>query len=177
MEYFDLVDEHDKIIGTTTQQKSHQDGGIHRVAAIYVFDNKDRLYVQEHIKGGGKYDHSVGGHVSQGETYDEAAKREGLEELGIIDPLEKVSVFYSDETFGDSNIRHYFGLYECHPSEDWHFKPNDEVKTIIPMTITDIIDLMNVEPKRFTGGFRNTMKEYIRVKQLSFVLNDNVFKK
>lgn len=167
MEKFDLVDINDNIIGVTDKETSHQNGDLHRVIAIFVFNEKGELYLQEHIKSGGLWDHSVGGHVSQGEGYDTAAKREGFEELNLNCPLKKISIFYSDETSRDKNIKHMFGLYECTPT-NWKFIPNEEVKNIVPMKINEIVKLMNSDPEKFTLGFLNTMKEYIKQKRTIF---------
>jgi len=172
MEKFDLVDINDNVIGETDKLTSHANGDLHRVVAIFVFNQNGELYLQEHIKSGGLFDHSVGGHVSKGEDYDTAAKREGFEELSLTCPLNKVSVFYSDETFGRVKSRHMFGIYECIPPKDWQFIPNEEVKKIIPMKLKDVIDLMNSQPSKFTPGFLNTMQEYISQKQLPYKMKD-----
>lgn len=161
MELFDLVDKQDNVIGVTDKPTAHATGQIHRVAAVYVFDKQGRLYVQVHKKSGGLYDHSVGGHVSQGETYEEGVKREAEEEVGITQPLEKLAVFYSDE---GETMQHIFGLFECVADDGWDFTPNDEVEEIVPMSLDDIQELMTTHPEKFTGGFINTMKEYRRIK-------------
>ena len=74
MELFDLVDKDDNVIGTTDKLTAHSTKQIHRVAAVYVFNDAGELYVQVHKGSGGLYDNSVGGHVSQGETYATAAE-------------------------------------------------------------------------------------------------------
>lgn len=160
MELFDLVNSKDNVIGVTNKVEAHATGRLHRVGAVYVFDEKGRLYVQVRKKSGGLYDHSIGGHISQGETYAEGTRREAEEELGITQPLEEVSIFYSDE---GSEMQHMFGLYKCVAESSWTFTPNDEVEEIIPMELVDIKDLMASEPEKFTKGFINTMKEYTRL--------------
>jgi isopentenyl-diphosphate Delta-isomerase len=170
MEKFDLVDINDNVIGTTDKQTSHQNGDLHRCVAIYVFNSKGELYIQEHLKSG-LWDNSVGGHVTKGEDYDTAAKREGFEELNLNCPLQKISTFYSDESFGKMNCFHMFCLYKCTPT-NWQFIPNDEVKNIIPMKIKEVIELMNKSPWKFTPGFLNTMNEYIIQKKLQFKLKE-----
>lgn len=164
MELVDLVDIDDNVIGVTNKIDAHLTGQLHRVGAVYVFDNKGRLYVQVHKKSGGLYDHSIGGHILQGETYEEGARREAAEELGITQSLEKLSVFYSDE----GRMQHMFGLFLCIANPDWKFVPNDEVEEIIPIDIKDIQSLMKSNPKKFTGGFINTMNEFLRLKSGSF---------
>jgi len=171
LETFDLVDENDQVIGETDKETSHKNGLIHRIVAVFVFDNNGRLFVQEHIKSGNKLDHTVGGHVKKSEGYDDAARREAEEEVGLTEPLTRISIFYSDETWGGSNIRHMIGLYECKPST-WIFRENEEVKNLIPMVLKDIVELMNKEPKKFTGGFKNTMFEYIKQKGIPLSLTN-----
>src|ERR1700739_2889901 len=106
MELFDLVDKNDNVIGTTDKPTAHANKQLHRVAAVYVFNDLGELYVQVHKSSGGLYDHSVGGHVSKGEEYATAASREADEELGIRQPLAYLSTFYSDEGV----YLHMFGL-------------------------------------------------------------------
>jgi isopentenyldiphosphate isomerase len=162
MELFDLVDDKDNVVGTTDKQTAHANRQLHRVVAVYVFNEAGELYVQIHKAGGGKYDHSVGGHVSKGETYAFAAQREAQEELGIKQPLTYLSTFYSDE----GAYLHMFGLFECIAVKEWRFKPNEEVEEIIPMKLEDVRKMMAEKPDKFTGGFINTMKEYCKIKKL-----------
>lgn len=170
MELFDLVDENDTVIGTTDREKSHADGGIHRLIAIYVFDKNGDLYVQENHGTEGKIDHGIGGHVQKGESYDDAAVREALEELGIADPIHKISTFFSDERARGNNFRHMFGLYECYPSDTWQFQATEEVANVTLMPLQEIITSMNENPDLFSLGFLNTMREYIKQKNLPFTL-------
>lgn len=162
-ELFDVVNLQDEVIGVTDKVKAHASGKLHRVAAVYVFDELGRLYVQVHKKSGGLYDHSVGGHISKGETYSEGASREAQEELGITQPLDELAIFYSDE---GPQSQHMFGLYTCVADSSWKFIPNDEVDVIIPMDLADICRLMASTPEKFTGGFINTMNEYVLVNDL-----------
>lgn len=161
MELFDVVNTNDEIIGTTDKETAHQTGQLHRVAAVYVFNKDGQLYVQIRKKSG-LYDHSVGGHVSKGETYTQGAIREANEELGITQPLKMLSKLYSDE----GQKQHIFQLYTCIAEPTWKFIPNDEVEEIIPMEIKDIQEMMADEPSRFTVGFINTMKIYIHLQNI-----------
>lgn len=162
MELFDLIDKNDNIIGTTDKSTAHANRQLHRVAAVFVFNDVGELYVQVHKQSKGLYDHSVGGHVSKGETYTIAAHREAEEELGIKQTLNYLSTFHSDE----GTYLHMFGLFECIADKDWQFKPNDEVEEIIPMKLEDIKKMMVNEPEKFTGGFKHTMEEYCRIKNI-----------
>ncbi|HEX8227459.1 MAG TPA: NUDIX domain-containing protein [Candidatus Saccharimonadales bacterium] len=162
MELFDLVDKDDIVIGTTDKPTAHAQGLLHRVAAVYVFNENGELYVQVHKGSGGLLDHSVGGHVSKGEDYATAASREAMEELGLTQPLQFLSTFYSDE----GAYQHMFGLYECVADQDWSFAPSEEVAEIIPMKLSELLEMMEKSPEKFTGGFINTMRAFRKIKHL-----------
>ena len=58
------------------------------------------------------WDQSAGGHVDEGETYEEAAKRELKEELGIDNVgLKKVTKFYTEQDYKDIILREFSTLY------------------------------------------------------------------
>jgi isopentenyldiphosphate isomerase len=165
MELFDIVDRNDNVVGTTDKKTAHSTGQLHRVAAVFVFDQNGELYVQQHPIDG-KWDHSVGGHVSQGETYALAAAREAEEELGITQPLEELATsIYADE---HPHMQHMFGIYTCVANPDWEFipNPNDKVEVIFPMSIIAIRETMSSDPEKFTAGFSTTMAEYARLNGL-----------
>lgn len=161
-----MVDKDDRVVGVTNKEEAHRLGYIHRVVAVFVFDKDGKLYAQEHIISNNALDHSIGGHVRRGESYDEAAAREAHEELGINDPLTRVTTFLSQADF-----KHMFTIYETTPPSSWKFMPNKEVQKIIPLSIADIVEKMNSRSVRFTYGFRATMGKYIDVKKLPYVLN------
>lgn len=171
MEKYDLVDSDDRVIGVTNKEEAHKFGYIHRVVAVFVFTQDGKLCLQEHIKTNNAYDHSVGGHVVQGESYDDAARREAFEELNITDPLTKIATFLSHDGHG-----HMFGLYEVTPSLLWKFKPNREVQRIIPMPLGEVVDLMNRQPGKFTHGFRWTMSKYLEAKNLPYSVNPGILR-
>jgi isopentenyldiphosphate isomerase len=88
MEVFDVVDAHDNVVGSATRSEVHGSPDlIHRVAHVLVFAPDGRLYLQKRTETKdvqpGKWDTSVGGHVDKGEGYEQAARREMAEELGI----------------------------------------------------------------------------------------------
>ena len=163
-ELFDIVDRQDNVIGTTDKKTAHALGQLHRVAAVFVFNKEGDLYVQKH-KSDGKFDHSVGGHVSKGETYAIGAAREAKEELGIVQPLSEITTsVYADEW---PYMQHMFGIYECTTADDWKFIPNEEVNIIFPMSVIAIREAMRSDPEQYTNGFKITMAEYARIKGLS----------
>ena len=153
-----------KIIRTADDE-----GLLHRVVAVFVFDSGDNLLLQSHEKSNGQLDHTVGGHVSAGETYLEAATREMEEEIGLVAPLKVVKMgVFSDEQFPNApdKILHTFGIFETKASAGWQFQPTEEVKKLISVPIEKIVQMMNTQPHKFTRGFINTLDTYIKTKSL-----------
>lgn len=170
MELLDTVNDRDELIGVTNKIEAHEKGYAHRVAAVYVFTPDKKLLVQLRKKDG-LLDHSVGGHVKQGESYFEAAQRELKEELGITAALTEIGVFYADERVATRKLQvvHYFGLYEIRVSaEEMNhiITAEDEVEKLIPMKLEDVTADMMTHPERYTTGFIATLNYYIKTHSL-----------
>ena len=87
-EYFEIVDEQDRVVGKALRSECHGNPSlVHRVAHVLVVDEQGRILLQKRSPGKdiqpGKWDTSVGGHLNIGEDYETAAYREMKEELGI----------------------------------------------------------------------------------------------
>lgn len=175
-ELFDVVDENDQPTGQKlTKEQVHTDGTLHRCATVYVFNSDRELYIQNHHSG--LYDHTVGGHVSAGEDYLPAAIRETEEEIGIKNASLKTIVtgLYSDEQFNPAKQktrqRHMFGIFEFKVPAGWQFEPNEEVESIFPLPLEEVVGQMNKQPGKFTPGFINTMAAYLKLRGLPYELN------
>ncbi len=171
MEILDLINEQDQVIGSIDKEQSHKDGTLHRLVVGFVFSADGKLLVQKRTDDG-LLDHSIGGHVDQGETYSAAITREAQEELNLSISSQPVSIFLSDESRIGKQIRHMIALHEIIVPASWQFSPTEEVHEVIPMTVQQIVSTMTDQPHLFTGGFLDTIKEYIRVKQLPYSTSD-----
>ena len=84
-----IVDDHNKIAGSSSRQEMRAKGLPHRACYILVFNSAGELFVQKRTMSKdiypGYYDIAAGGVVLAGESYDESARRELAEELGIKD--------------------------------------------------------------------------------------------
>jgi len=91
---FDVVNEHDEVIGREPRSVVHVRGLRHRAAHVLVFNAAGKVFLQLRSmtkdNNPGVWDSSCSGHVDAGETYVVAAERELMEEIGLLveQPLE-----------------------------------------------------------------------------------------
>ena len=91
MEWLEIVDKNDVVIGIERRGVIHARGLMHRSAQVLVFNAHDELFLQKRSAAKdefpGLWDSSAAGHVNPGEDYVECARRELAEELGITAPV------------------------------------------------------------------------------------------
>ncbi len=103
-ELLPIVDEAGREIATASRGVCHSGSKLlHPVVHLHVFNRDGELFLQKRplwkdIQPG-RWDTAVGGHVSHGESIEDALRREAAEELGLVDfqPERMVSyIFESD---------------------------------------------------------------------------------
>jgi isopentenyldiphosphate isomerase len=109
-----IVDEDNHIVGAAPRREMRAKRLPHRSTYILVFNSQGELYVQKRTMTKdvfpGYYDPATGGVVLAGESYEEGARRELAEELGIHDvPLTSLFTFY----FADERTRVWGGVFAC----------------------------------------------------------------
>lgn len=86
-ELFDVVDEHDQVIGQEQRGEVHLRRLRHRAVHVLCFDGAGRVFLQRRSmlkdSAPGKWCASCSGHLDAGEDYDTAAVRELEEEIGV----------------------------------------------------------------------------------------------
>ena len=109
-----IVDEHNQVVGAVTRREMRAKCLPHRSTYILVFNLRGELYVQKRTRTKdvfpGYYDPAAGGVVLAGESYEEGARRELEEEMGIRGiPLRRLFEFY----FADENTRVWGQAFHC----------------------------------------------------------------
>ncbi len=118
MDFFEIVDDDDQVIGLRPRSECHGNPDlVHRVSHVLVFNSAGNLLLQKRslLKDvqPGKWDTSVGGHVDPGENYLQAAYREMEEELGVTG--QPLKVLYSSKirnNFESENVMTYLVVYD-----------------------------------------------------------------
>jgi isopentenyldiphosphate isomerase len=118
VEYFDIVDDQDRVIGRAKRSECHGNPAlIHRVAHVLVVNRTGRLLLQKRslLKDiqPGKWDTSVGGHLNPGEDYEAGAYRELQEETGITGvELTFLYAYPLRNAIESENVRTYLCRYD-----------------------------------------------------------------
>lgn len=160
-ELFYVVDEDDNVIGYAPRSECHKRGLIHRSVYVIVLNSRGEVFLQRRsLKKDlypGYYACSSSGHVEYGESYEEAARRELMEELGINAPLKEVCKF---KCFSDIE-REISALFICH--YDGPLKPNsDEISGGEFVSIKDLRRILERGEKKFAYGSILALNEFLR---------------
>lgn len=85
-ELVDIVDEQENLLGQISKFKAHQSGELHKCVIGEIRDHDGNWILVKQAsdrQDAGQYVSPVGGHVSAGETNEEALNREAFEEVGL----------------------------------------------------------------------------------------------
>ena len=158
-EVFDIVDESDRVIGSECRNTVHVNNFRHRAVHMLIFNQAGELFLQKRSiwkdKNPGVWDSSAAGHVDAGETYDGAAEREILEELGIRCPLEKFGRLGCSAETGFEFIELYSGTH------DGPFVlPRMELETGAFFAMPQVREWLARTPQDFSPVFRQVIAAY-----------------
>lgn len=153
-EYMDIVNEADEVVGRDTRANVHARHEIHRGVHVFVINARGELLLQRRSATKatypGHWDASVGGQVAAGETYQQAARRELVEELGCrAETLELVGTYNSYSPRQREKRALFVHRY------DGSFHPEaDEIEEIRFVAPSDVPAAMR--DAAFTEGFRRS---------------------
>jgi 16S rRNA (adenine1518-N6/adenine1519-N6)-dimethyltransferase len=160
-ERFPVVDKNDRIFGYASRAEVHGNNLRHRAVHILIFNETGDVYLQRRSRWKDrhplKWDSSAAGHVTAGENYDETARRELKEELGVDVPLERIFKLNASSRTDNEFIWSYRGvsLEDLAPS-----KSEIERGAFFPPAMID--GWTSARPSDFAPGFLECWQTYRR---------------
>jgi len=154
-----IVDEYNTVVGAVPRREMRARRLPHRSTYIIVFHLQGSLYVQKRTMTKdvfpGYYDPVAGGVVLAGENYEESARRELEEEMGIHDvPLSRLFDFY----FENEHTRVWGDAFSC-VYEGELVLQKEEVEYVELMTFADILRRSATE--QFTPDGLYVVRRYL----------------
>lgn len=138
MEFLDIVDRNDNVIGTASKDDIYKKSLCHRIAHVLIFDNEGKMILQKRSNKvsfcPNHWSTAVGGHVQSGETYEEGALREYQEELGVKSNLELIGKdFYSAPNSPDK----FLAIFKTQYNDAFNHDP-EVVSEVRAFTVQEI---------------------------------------
>jgi isopentenyldiphosphate isomerase len=111
-----VVDENDNEIGSAPLAEVWQKGLYHRIVAVFIEDDQGRMLLQLRGPNVSVYpncwDQAAGGHVDEGQSYDQAAINELAEEIGLHNvALTTLGTYRSSRQDGECIINQFERVY------------------------------------------------------------------
>ncbi len=163
-ELFDVVDDHDQVIGQATRGEVHARALQHRAVHVFAFDRAGNLLLQKrsHLKDTcpGKWDSSAAGHLDAGESYDAAVLRELAEELGLTslpEPPRRVARIAAAADTGWEFVE----LHAVSVRGKVHW-PAAEVEAVTAFPLEEIDAWTAARPQDFAPGFLRCWEAFRR---------------
>ena len=116
-EWVPLVDERGKVIGQAPRTQVHNGSKLlHPVVHLHVINRNKAILLQKRpgskLIQPGKWDTAVGGHISAGETLEQALKKEAFEEIGLENFSAKLHKAYKWESDVESEFIYMFITFD-----------------------------------------------------------------
>jgi isopentenyl-diphosphate delta-isomerase len=133
-EVLDLVDSNDNVVDSMERGEVYRQG-LHNFRLVYalITNNQDKLWIPRRTASKEicplHLDASMGGHVSSGETYEEAFARELEEELGLVAEDELVTKIGKLSPFTDGSYA-FAEVYRISRDEAPAFNTDDFVEAM-----------------------------------------------
>jgi isopentenyldiphosphate isomerase len=166
-ELVDVVNEKDMVIGKEWKNKCHKEGIWHRVVGVLLFNSDGKMWLQKRAKHktfqGRNLDFSASGHMGSGDTYEEAAKRELFEELGVSVELKDSGIkILEDYIYSEGvHVRHIIKLFIG--KHDGPFEvQEEELEGIKSYSINEVKEILKKKPPVMTEGLKLVLEEYFR---------------
>lgn len=156
-ELLDIINRKDGVIGQDTKENKFKKGLISRNVAIFILDDDKKLLITKRSSQKesfpNRYDLAACGNVKAGESYEDAAKREVIEELSIECDLKFLNKVFNEFKEDDKTIKYFTGIFLGYFSGE--VKLSDELVELKRLSVEEVEKLINENKDLFTPGFVN----------------------
>lgn len=167
MEQLTVVNEKNEVEGYSTKEDILRRGLNYRCIQVFIFNGKDELLIcrrpDSKKKFAGQFAASAMGYVRKEEDYEQAAKREMMQELGVNKILKRTCSFVLEDK--ESKVF----------QEIWRGAMTDEIepdKTEIAeyryVSLENLEQAMQVNPENFAKPFVEAVKAFMEAKANGF---------
>ena len=162
-EYLEVVNENGEVLQSLPRSEIHGNPSLmHKVVHVLVFNSAGGLLLQKRSMdksvAPGKWDTSVGGHVSSGESLETAVQREMEEELGISDCGLKFLYTYIHSNPHETELVY---TYSCVYDREIKFQ-QDEIDEVRPWSLEEIRDAIGTG--LLSDNFEHEIETYLKRK-------------
>jgi isopentenyl-diphosphate Delta-isomerase len=158
-ELFDVVDNDDRIVRQERRSVVHAQKLLHRAVHIFLFNSRSQLLVQRRSASKDEYPltytSSASGHVGAGESYEECAPRELLEEIGLESPLEFVVKLPAGPETAYEHTVLFQTATDAIPTPD-----EQEVASLTFFRLDELRGLLQIDPAAFSPPFQTLLEWY-----------------
>lgn len=122
----DVVDHNDLVLGQAPRPEIYKQQLCHRIVHVMVFNEEGKVVLQKRSANlsfaPDCWSTSAGGHVQTGENYEEAARREYEEELGVVSALELVG---KDFYVAGNSPKKFLGIFKTLHNGPFNYSPEE----------------------------------------------------
>lgn len=121
-ELVDIITTDNQVVKTVDKSLAHQDGLLHRIVIGELVNSRGEYCFVRQSKGrqdAGQFVSPIGGHVSSGETLEQALVRECQEEAGLTpDNFTLIGQTIYNREVIERKENHYFFIYQINTDQD-----------------------------------------------------------
>lgn len=155
-ELVEIIDDQGQILEIVPKKEAHTRGLLHKTVLSEIIDSQGRWLLAKQSadrQDAGQYVSPIGGHVSAGESNEQALEREAWEEMGLKAGFRYVyrgSAVYNREVIGRKE-NHLFVYYTTYTDQTPVL--NHEAESCRYFTEEELKTLLRNQPDMFGGSF------------------------
>lgn len=152
-----IVDRDDNVIGYLPLFDAIDQGAIRRTAKVFIRRSSGEIFLQKRSDTvaffPGVLDQSAGGHVDEGDSYEETAQKELKEELGIEASLHEIAHVFAEECREDGTLMYMWSKLYVGTFDGELLPDPEEVAGGEWLTPSEIDELVESQPDVFVPSF------------------------